>query len=765
MEENTNSTEKNLTINATPIEGKNYVHLEWTNLGPGYTYRLYSKGKDDPVYQSIPSKADVKVLNIYPSPIDNGGSSGEGKDLDGNPIPKSGILKTWLEKENINDVKIECISLTSFNANPSKYLNKTSGKWNYDCVFYGMWNLLPEVIYPNDTAIEYLRTYIHEGGGFMTSHHTIGYRGLDKGVNKLANELGVEIFGRKQANSNAPYSCRDASGNLFPTVSFEIDDPSSAASADNTAYWNSSSKVQISKKGLLTNYPFQVGDIGTTFDIPYQHGLSIFGKGDVWMTSVNPTGFATAPFKEITVSPKTGERGTNNFYVHTYNNTAIINSGHSFPNISQAETRIIANTLYYLAQLTSDNSCDDHKGQDVTAPDKVNIISASNDDKNLNVTYSKPNDNGTKYEYYIKASDGNAANDITSNTVSATNTSGIAGYSYVIDNIESTEPNKSMDTKDLSISAPLSQLDLFKPIYVHIKAIDNSGNLSETTHYKYEYIARLDLDKTAITLKEGAEEQLTAITDPPAMKVVWSSSDTSVATVDATGKVTAIKKGQATITAVTTNGGNLSAACIVTVKKDIILNIEPQKNKIHLKENVVANFTIENTKDIAAEDAIIKYDSTKLKFLGMTEVKGIKLVRLDQDEDELRVITASRGVSRIVNDKKILLKLYFKGIASGEALVDVIKGKVSDGKELEKDLINDECGQATIIIDDVVVDDVNHTGEFTLLDLAIDGRHLGEDPKTLPQYNTDQVANGAIDDDDLTKIGEYMLSNPNYKFN
>jgi len=84
--------------------------------------------------------------------------------------------------------------------------------------------------------------------------------------------------------------------------------------------------------------------------------------------------------------------------------------------------------------------------------------------------------------------------------------------------------------------------------------------------------------------------------------------------------------------------------------------------------------------------------------------------------------------------------------------------------EMEKDLVDDECGQATIIIDDVVADDVNRSGEFTLLDLAIDGRHLGEDPKTLPQYNTDQVINGAIDKADLIKIGEYMLANPNYKF-
>jgi hypothetical protein len=109
------------------------------------------------------------------------------------------------------------------------------------------------------------------------------------------------------------------------------------------------------------------------------------------------------------------------------------------------------------------------------------------------------------------------------------------------------------------------------------------------------------------------------------------------------------------------------------------------------------------------------------------------------------------------------LKLNFKGIAAGDALVDVTKARVSDGIEMEKDLTDDQCGEATITIKELM--DVNKNGEFTLLDLAIDGRHFGEDPTTLPAYDTDQVVNGAIDDDDLLKIGEYMLANSNYKFN
>lgn len=199
-------------------------------------------------------------------------------------------------------------------------------------------------------------------------------------------------------------------------------------------------------------------------------------------------------------------------------------------------------------------------------------------------------------------------------------------------------------------------------------------------------------------------------------------------------------------------------------EKKFILNVEPERNNIHLNESVTANLTIDNIKEIAAEDVRIKYDNTKLKFLGIDEIDRIKLVKLDGKDGELRFILASKGADNVVNAKKALLKLKFQGIAKGEALVDVVKGRVSDGITMENDLTDDQCGQATIIIDDTVIKDVNNSGEFTLLDLAIDARHLGQDPKTLAQYNTDIVENNAIDDDDLLKIGEYMLANSNYKF-
>lgn len=74
------------------------------------------------------------------------------------------------------------------------------------------------------------------------------------------------------------------------------------------------------------------------------------------------------------------------------------------------------------------------------------------------------------------------------------------------------------------------------------------------------------LNKEELTLEVGAEETLTAIVDLNATdrSVAWSSSDTSVATVDTNGKVVGVGVGTATVT-VTTNDGGKTATCAVTV--------------------------------------------------------------------------------------------------------------------------------------------------------------------------------------------------------
>ena len=83
-------------------------------------------------------------------------------------------------------------------------------------------------------------------------------------------------------------------------------------------------------------------------------------------------------------------------------------------------------------------------------------------------------------------------------------------------------------------------------------------------------VTGVKLDKTAHTLTVGGTVTLVATVTPEGAtnkKVTWKSDKTNIATVDGNGKVTAVKEGEAKIT-VTTEDGNKTATCTITVKKD-----------------------------------------------------------------------------------------------------------------------------------------------------------------------------------------------------
>ena len=85
-------------------------------------------------------------------------------------------------------------------------------------------------------------------------------------------------------------------------------------------------------------------------------------------------------------------------------------------------------------------------------------------------------------------------------------------------------------------------------------------------------VTEVTLDKTELTLTEGEAETLTATVRPDNAdnkKVTWSSDKTEIATVDGSGKVTAVKAGEAVIT-VTTEDGGKTATCKVTVKAKVV---------------------------------------------------------------------------------------------------------------------------------------------------------------------------------------------------
>ena len=85
-------------------------------------------------------------------------------------------------------------------------------------------------------------------------------------------------------------------------------------------------------------------------------------------------------------------------------------------------------------------------------------------------------------------------------------------------------------------------------------------------------VAAIALDKSAATIVSGSQKQLTALifpSDAADKEVAWTSGNDSVATVDASGLVTAKSAGKATITATSKDGGK-TATCVITVVSEAI---------------------------------------------------------------------------------------------------------------------------------------------------------------------------------------------------
>ena len=107
----------------------------------------------------------------------------------------------------------------------------------------------------------------------------------------------------------------------------------------------------------------------------------------------------------------------------------------------------------------------------------------------------------------------------------------------------------------------------------------------------------VSLNKSETTLTVGGTAQLTATVTPTNatnQNVTWESSNPSVATVDESGKVTAVAPGEATIT-VTTEDGSKTANCAVTVYAKTAITTQPQS--VSVTEGQSATFSVTATGD------------------------------------------------------------------------------------------------------------------------------------------------------------------------
>jgi hypothetical protein len=483
-------------LTATPNNEEDYIHLDWNinDTSKTYSYMAYKRTEGESEFQTIPLKDNLKVLNIYPGAGNN--------------------LKTWMETNGYGKGKISVdeVNIDTFNSNPSQYLKDSSGKWKYDVIYMGAWDANNSKNL-NDTAVNLISDFIESGRGFLAGHDTIGYEfGTTNGLGRLRDKFNIKVG--YWSNPDTP---TDEGYHYFG------------------GYTNS--KIIVKKKGLLTNYHWKIGDVGTQLSVPTTHSTSNFAFGDIWMVFPEDNKWPGSNFpSELNVNA--------NFYLATWNNTAMIQTGHSNGSATEDEQKLIANTLFYLGQITDATSWDDHTGQDVTGPTKPTIIDARmiNNGNTIHMEYTAAEDRGTKYYYYVE---GTAANTkVKSNIAEATIKTGLKGYSIVVDQNPNTVLDNNIETTSLEYD--INQR-FYQKFYVHVAAVDNVGNISEVAHYECTDAVKPTLTVTGnptewtkenIILTAKATDNESGIRGIKLPNGEWVYSDTATFEVSANGSYT-----------------------------------------------------------------------------------------------------------------------------------------------------------------------------------------------------------------------------------
>jgi uncharacterized protein YjdB len=108
-------------------------------------------------------------------------------------------------------------------------------------------------------------------------------------------------------------------------------------------------------------------------------------------------------------------------------------------------------------------------------------------------------------------------------------------------------------------------------------------------------VTGVSLDKTALRLSEGSTYTLTAAVAPDNAydkSLTWSSSADGVATVDQTGKVTAVTTGSANITAMSNANSTKKATCAVAVNPVTITGVTLNPTTLELLPGKSANLAV-----------------------------------------------------------------------------------------------------------------------------------------------------------------------------
>jgi len=215
----------------------------------------------------------------------------------------------------------------------------------------------------------------------------------------------------------------------------------------------------------------------------------------------------------------------------------------------------------------------------------------------------------------------------------------------------------------------------------------------------------------------------------------------------------------------TTN--NINPTEVNTNIENSIIYTSTTKSAVNIGQTFKVGLSINNVQNISAEDITVKYDSSILNFLGVANIHdGLNIIEQTTSSaveittsSSIRLIIVSQGNGNVVNLQQDILYLNFQSVKTGCGAVYTENCKITDGDSMERKLTTNEMSGCIVNVNC----DINGDGQFTLLDIGIISKHLGESVDNQNNnYTMDLVCDGVIDEKDLEKAKECLLNNSNY---
>ena len=256
-------------------------------------------------------------------------------------------------------------------------------------------------------------------------------------------------------------------------------------------------------------------------------------------------------------------------------------------------------------------------------------------------------------------------------------------------------------------------------------AKDGSGISASCKVEVRQYVTGITLNKTTLTLNEGEDFLLVGTVKPDDASVTsfdWSSSDESIASVDETGKVTAVSKGTATITATAKDGSNQYATCKVTVKR-LVSSISLNKTTLviysGMKETLTATVS-PSTANITSvtwtsSDASVASVSSSGVVAG--KIRGTATVTATAKDGSGVSASCDVEVKQLVTS----VSLDKNSLSLNEGAVDVINATIKPSNANDQTLTWTSSDESIAIVDGVGKIVAKSKGTATITASANDG--------------------------------------------